>query len=67
MTPADGPALFVIDDDAAVRACIQGLLKLMGLRSETFGTPLRKQAWEKNGDRQGCQRYKDKIMETERA
>ena len=32
----------------------------MDLRSETLGTPLRKQAWEKNGDRQGCQRYKDR-------
>ena len=47
MTPADAPAVFVIDDDAAVRASIQGLLKLMGLRSETFGTPLRMQEWEK--------------------
>jgi FixJ family two-component response regulator len=31
--------VFVIDDDAAVRASIQGLLKSVGLRSETFGTP----------------------------
>ena len=36
MTPAD--TVFVIDDDAAVRASIQGLLKSVGLRSETFGT-----------------------------
>jgi FixJ family two-component response regulator len=37
MTPADAPTVFVIDDDAAVRASIQGLLKSAGLRSETFG------------------------------
>jgi FixJ family two-component response regulator len=30
--------VFVIDDDAGVRASIQGLLKSVGLRSETFGT-----------------------------
>jgi len=30
--------VFVIDDDAAVRASIQGLLKSVGLRSESFGT-----------------------------
>ena len=34
-----GPAaVFVIDDDALVRAAIQGMLKSVGLRSETFGT-----------------------------
>ena len=38
MTPADAPTVFVIDDDAAVRASIQGLLKSVGLRSESFGT-----------------------------
>jgi FixJ family two-component response regulator len=32
------PTVFVIDDDAGVRAAIQGLLKSVGLRSETFGT-----------------------------
>jgi FixJ family two-component response regulator len=37
MTPADAPSVFVIDDDAAMRAAIQGLLKSAGLRSETFG------------------------------
>jgi FixJ family two-component response regulator len=31
--------VFVIDDDAGVRASIQGLLKSVGLRSETFGSP----------------------------
>ena len=38
MTPPDIPTVFVIDDDAGVRAAIQGLLKSVGLRSETFGT-----------------------------
>ena len=38
MTPADAPTVFVIDDDAGVRASIQGLLKSAGLRSESFGT-----------------------------
>lgn len=38
MTTADAPTVFVIDDDAAVRASIQGLLKSVGLRSEAFGT-----------------------------
>ena len=38
MTPADAPTVFVIDDDAGVRASIQGLLKSVGLRSETFGS-----------------------------
>jgi FixJ family two-component response regulator len=38
MTPAGLPTVFVIDDDAAVRASIQGLLKSVGLRSESFGT-----------------------------
>ena len=31
--------VFIIDDDAAVRASIQGLLKTEGLRSEGFATP----------------------------
>jgi FixJ family two-component response regulator len=38
MTPAGAPTVFVIDDDAAVRASIHGLLKSVGLRSESFGT-----------------------------
>jgi FixJ family two-component response regulator len=37
MTPASSPTVFVIDDDAGIRASIQGLLKSVGLRSETFG------------------------------
>ena len=39
MTPATVPTVFVIDDDALVRAAIQGMLKSVGLRSETFATP----------------------------
>jgi len=30
--------VFVVDDDDLVRAAIQGMLKSVGLRSETFGT-----------------------------
>jgi FixJ family two-component response regulator len=36
---ADGaPMVFVIDDDASVRASVEGLLKSVGLRSELFET-----------------------------
>jgi FixJ family two-component response regulator len=38
MTPEDTLTVFVIDDDAAVRASIQGLLMSVSLRSEVFGT-----------------------------
>ena len=38
MTSGSAPTVFVIDDDANVRASIQGLLKAVGLRSESFGT-----------------------------
>jgi FixJ family two-component response regulator len=38
MTPADVAHVFVIDDDADMRASIQGLLKSVGLRSECFRT-----------------------------
>jgi FixJ family two-component response regulator len=38
MTPATAPTVFVVDDDDLVRAAIQGMLKSVGLRSETFGT-----------------------------
>ena len=38
MILAGAPTVFVIDDDAAIRASIQGLLKSVGLRSESFGT-----------------------------
>jgi FixJ family two-component response regulator len=38
MTTSGAPTVFVIDDDAAVRASIHGLLKSVGLQSECFGT-----------------------------
>jgi FixJ family two-component response regulator len=39
MTLAAVPTVFVIDDDALVRAAIQGMLKSVSMQSETFGTP----------------------------
>jgi FixJ family two-component response regulator len=39
MTSADVSTVFVVDDDADVRASIQGLLKSVGLRSQSYGTP----------------------------
>src|SRR4030088_895311 len=36
MTPAAAPTVFVVDDDELVRAAIQGMLKSVGLRAETF-------------------------------
>ena len=39
MTPAVAPTVFVVDDDDLVRASIQGMLKSVGLHSETFATP----------------------------
>ena len=53
MTSWSAPTVFVIDDDANVRASVQGLLKAVGLRSESFGTAeefLRDQ----EPDRPGC-------------
>ncbi|MDX6501502.1 MAG: hypothetical protein QOG23_4762 [Blastocatellia bacterium] len=38
MTSADDATVFVIDDDDGVRAAIQGLLKSVGLHSDSFGT-----------------------------
>src|ERR1700756_882051 len=38
MTAADAPTVFVVDDDAGVRASIQGLLKAASLRCASFGT-----------------------------
>jgi FixJ family two-component response regulator len=37
MTPAGAATVFVIDDDAGMRASIAGLLKSAGLRAECFG------------------------------
>ena len=38
MTPTGAPTVFVIDDDANVRAAIEGMLKSVGLCSQSFGT-----------------------------
>jgi|SRR5580700_2651468 FixJ family two-component response regulator len=38
MTITDVPTVFVIDDDASVRDAIHGMLKSVGLRSETFAS-----------------------------
>jgi FixJ family two-component response regulator len=37
MTPTRAPSVFIIDDDAAVRASIQDLLESVGLRCQSFG------------------------------
>ena len=37
MRPAGAPTVFIIDDDAAVRASIQDLLESVGLRCQSFG------------------------------
>jgi FixJ family two-component response regulator len=39
MTSAAVPVVFVIDDDEFVRTAIQGMLKSVGLRCDTFETP----------------------------
>ena len=39
MKPTDTSTVFVVDDDPLVRAAIQGMLKSVGLHSETFETP----------------------------
>src|SRR2546428_8905326 len=39
MTAAGASTVFVVDDDADVRASIQGLVKSVGLRSQSYGTP----------------------------
>jgi FixJ family two-component response regulator len=38
MAPKRASTVFVIDDDADMRAAIEGLLKAAGIRSESFGT-----------------------------
>jgi FixJ family two-component response regulator len=38
MMPLGASTVFVIDDDAGLRAAIQGLLKSVSLQSETFGS-----------------------------
>ena len=39
MTSADLPIVFIVDDDARMRAAMQRLLKTVGLRSKVYGTP----------------------------
>ena len=39
MTPANDAAVFLIDDDARMRAALERLLKSVGLRAESFATP----------------------------
>ena len=39
MTSPDIPAVFIVDDDARMRAAMQRLLKTVGLHSESFATP----------------------------
>jgi FixJ family two-component response regulator len=38
MSDADAAMVFIIDDDASVRTSIQGLLRSVGLRSESFAS-----------------------------
>ena len=38
MTTEAGPTVFVIDDDDLMRSAIQGMLKSVGLKSQTFAT-----------------------------
>ena len=51
--PPTTSIVFIIDDDADVRASIAGLLKSVGLRSETFGTP-QEFLQRKRADVPGC-------------
>jgi len=53
MTSAEDSTVFIIDDDAAVRASIQGLLKSVGLGCETFATP-QEFLLSKQRDRPSC-------------
>ena len=39
MTSADSAIVFILDDDARMRAAMQRLLKTVGLHSESFATP----------------------------
>ena len=39
MTATDDVTVFIIDDDARMRAAMQRLLKSVGLRTESFATP----------------------------
>jgi FixJ family two-component response regulator len=52
MTSRSAPTVFVIDDDADLRAAIEGLLKAAGLRSESFETA--EEFLQKKCDGPGC-------------
>jgi FixJ family two-component response regulator len=39
MSSADSPIVFIVDDDARMRAAMQRLLKTVGLHSQLFATP----------------------------
>jgi FixJ family two-component response regulator len=39
MTFPDNPTVFIVDDDARMRAAMQRLMKTVGLHSESFATP----------------------------
>jgi FixJ family two-component response regulator len=52
MTSRSAPTVFVIDDDADLRASIQGLLRAAGLPSETFATA--EEFLHNNRDGPGC-------------
>ena len=39
MNPAVDGTVFIVDDDAGIRASIQGLLRSVGLRAQPFATP----------------------------
>jgi FixJ family two-component response regulator len=50
MTAAGVATVFIIDDDAGIREAIQGLLKSVGLRSESFASPQEfLKNWRSNG------------------
>jgi len=53
LSSASNPTVFIIDDDADVRASIQGVLKTEGLSSEGFATP-QQFLDSKQMDKRGC-------------
>ena len=61
--PPVAPTVFVVDDDALVRAAVQGMLKSVRLRSETFATP---QAQVKRATLGALSRMQIKVVEAKR-
>ena len=53
MTAAGVATVFIVDDDPLMREAIQGLLKSVGLQSQTFGSPL-EFLRSKRSDGPGC-------------